>query len=169
MPVRPCAECESNQRAPGKARCVGCIDAGAQFDFERKLQADWLDRERRRQRVALEDCETCAYRNGDRCAYYPPSEGKQPLAPGRCNYWLPVADADPKPGEAADDEADADPEPGEADDEADADPEPGDDDASYVLSVDGAASAARDYQDDEYEEYDGYRPGNWSEIRRRRR
>ena len=139
--MKPCAECESNPRAPGKARCVGCIDA-----------VDWFDRERRRQRVALEDCETCAYRSGDRCAYYPPlHESKQPLTPGRCNYWLPVADADLKPAEADDE-----------------DPDPADDDVSYNLSVDGAASVARDYKDDEYEEYDGYRPCSRVESGHRR-
>lgn len=153
--MKPCVECESNQRAPGKARCVGCIDAADRFDRERKLQDDWFDRERRRQRVALEDCETCTYRNGDRCAYFPPQhEGKQPLTPGRCNYWLPVADADPKPGKDDDEYTDPDPADNEDWDSADDDP-------SHDRSVDGAASIAQDYNDDEYEEYDGHRPGEW--------
>ena len=138
MLVKSCADCDENPRAPGKAKCVGCLDA-----------ADWFDRERRRKRAELEDCKTCVYRHGDRCAYFPPREGKQPLLPGRCNFWLPVASADPNPDEE-DDEHDYD--------EDDEYPDPAEDDVSHDLSVDGAAAEARKYHDDEYEEYDGYRP-----------
>ena len=150
--MKPCVDCDVNPRAPGKTRCVDCLDTAVRFDRERQVQLDWCDRERRRKRVALEDCETCAYRNGDRCAYYPPREGEQPLIPGRCNLWLPVADADPKPDEEEEEEEE---EGGEFEEF----PERTDDDRSYDLSIEGAAARATDHGDDDYEEYDGHRPG----------
>lgn len=153
MPVKPCAKCNDNLRAPGKAKRVGCMDAAA-----------WFDRERRRQRVVLEDCKTCAYRNGDRCAYFPPREGEQPLTPGRCNYWLPVSAIDPKP--AADDQEGGD---NDGDHESLEDEEPGEDnEADLVLSIEGAHQIARDYEDHEYEEYDGFRPSVHRDDGRRR-
>ena len=102
-------------------------------------------------RARGQDCETCAFRNGSYCAHYPPREGKQPLVPGRCNFWLPVADADPNPDNNDANDDDEDPPEYE-------DGDPADDDPANSLSIEGAASEARDYNDDEYEEYDGYSP-----------